>query len=92
MDRIKKIKLLPSIWQQPNYRGEEHKEADAGEGKRYPGEDRKKTKNLYLTFLLGFIIIIIIIITSHIIQDFFTPELTDNRLEPAQVHSQTANS
>lgn len=38
-----KSKVLPSIWQQPDYRGEEHKEADTGEGQSYPGEDGKRT-------------------------------------------------
>lgn len=33
-----KSKVLPSIWQQPDYRGEEHEEPDTGEGQRYPGE------------------------------------------------------
>lgn len=33
-----KSKVLPSIWQQPDYRGEEDEEPDTGEGQRYPGE------------------------------------------------------
>lgn len=37
-----KSKVLLSIWQQPDYRGEEHKQADTGEGQSYPGEDGKE--------------------------------------------------
>lgn len=45
-----KSKVLPSVWQQPDYRGEEHEEPDTGEGQRYPGV-REETPQLSSSIL-----------------------------------------
>lgn len=47
MKTDKLVIVIPSIWQQPNKRGEEHKEAYTSEGKSYPGgwTDEQVTNN-----------------------------------------------
>lgn len=44
--RLKMFVVSPAIWQQTNYRGEEHKEAYTCEGQGYPGGENRYTLHL----------------------------------------------
>lgn len=59
-------KVVPSVWQQPDDRGEEHEEPDTGEGQRYPGE-REEARQLGSSARITRIISITA--TSHDAQD-----------------------
>lgn len=77
-----KLEVLPSVWQQPDYRGKEHEEPDTSEGQRYPGE-REETPQLNRS---ARITIIVIAATSHNIQDSWLVKWEQSP-EPAWVQS-----
>lgn len=76
---FEKPKVLPSVWQQPDYRGEEDKQADTGEGQSYPGEDGKKNT---ITQQPG---------ARNVIGASLLLKSNDNRLQDMHGCSQTAN-